>query len=155
MCKQSISTERGQAKHTTLGLKGGSTSLLSKAGQSIILKKGCKRMSPTIPSLRVGSLSKNCKKPEIIDQRCFIVFQCFQLPVGCFRCDIDPLNQVLGLLVDPARVMGSIHADGLEQLILIISVERWLTNQHFIQQHSEWPPVNGEGVFLSQQDLRG
>lgn len=38
-------------RRTTLGLKGGSTSLLSKAGQSIILKKGCKRMSPTTPSL--------------------------------------------------------------------------------------------------------
>lgn len=64
-CVSKASSRRG-AGHTTLGLKGGSTSLLSKAGQSIILKKGCKRMSPTTPSLRVGSLSKNCRKSESI-----------------------------------------------------------------------------------------
>ena len=71
----------------------------------------------------------------------------------CFTSNTNPLNQVLGLFVDPARVMGSIHADGLKQLIFIISVEGWLTNQHFIQQHSERPPVDGEGVLLAQQDL--
>lgn len=53
------------------------------------------------------------------------------------RYGTDPLEQVLGLLADPARIVGSVHADGLKQLILIISVERRLTNQHFIQQHPE------------------
>lgn len=48
-------------EHTTFGLKGGSISLLSKACQLIVLKKGCKQMLPTIPSLRVGSLSNNCR----------------------------------------------------------------------------------------------
>lgn len=65
----------------------------------------------------------------------------------------DPLKQVLGLLVDPARIVGSIHSDGLKQLVLIISMERRLTHQHFIQQHPKWPPINREWVFLSQQDL--
>lgn len=48
-------------RHTTLGLKDGSTSLLSKACQLMVWKKGCKRILPTTPSLRVGSLSNNCK----------------------------------------------------------------------------------------------
>lgn len=42
---------------------------------------------------------------------------------GCFTGNTHPLDQVFGLLVDPARVMGSIHADGLKQLIFIVSVE--------------------------------
>lgn len=51
------------------------------------------------------------------------------------RYGTDPLKQVLGLLVDPSRIVGSVHSDGLKQLVLIISMERRLTNQHFIQQH--------------------
>lgn len=47
----------------------------------------------------------------------------------------DLLKQVLGLLVDPTRIVRSIHADGLKQLILIISMERRLTNEHFVKQH--------------------
>lgn len=47
---------------TTLGLKGGSTSLISNACQLMLLKKGCNRILPTIPILRVGSLSNNCRE---------------------------------------------------------------------------------------------
>lgn len=68
-------------------------------------------------------------------------------------CSPDPFQQVLGLLVDPARIMGRVHADGLKQLVLIVSVERWLTDQHLIQQDSKGPPVHGEGILLTQQDL--
>lgn len=75
------------------------------------------------------------------------------LAAGCSTSDTDPLDQVLGLLVDPARVMGSIHADGLKQLVFIVPVEGRLTYQHFIQQHAKRPPVHGEGVLLPQQDL--
>lgn len=49
--------------------------------------------------------------------------------------------------------MGRVHADGLEELVLIVSVERRLTNQHLIQQDSKGPPVHGEGILLTQQDL--
>lgn len=47
---------------TTLGLKGGSTSLISNACQLMLLKKGCNWILPTIPILRVGSLSNNCRE---------------------------------------------------------------------------------------------
>lgn len=133
---------------TTLGLKGGSTSLCSNSCQLMLLKKGCKRMLPTIPSLRVGSLSNSCQVIRVSlrhnrkkKQNCSIC------------CSPDPFQQVLGLLVDPARIMGRVHADGLKQLVLIVSVERRLTNQHLIQQDSKGPPVHGEGILLTQQDL--
>lgn len=45
--------------HTTLGLKGGSTSLFSSTDQLMVLKNGCARMSPTTPNLRLGSRSNN------------------------------------------------------------------------------------------------
>lgn len=61
----------------------------------------------------------------------------------------DPFQQVLDLLVDPAGIMGSVHADRLKQLILVISMERRLPNQHLIQQDSKRPPVDGEGILLS------
>ena len=63
------------------------------------------------------------------------------------------LHEVLGLLGDPAGVMGRVHADGLKQLILVIAMERRLANQHLVQQDPKGPPVDGEGVLLSQQDL--
>lgn len=53
-------------ERTTLGLKGGSTSLLSKACQLMVLKKECCRMFPTTPSLCVGSLSNNWQKEKLI-----------------------------------------------------------------------------------------
>lgn len=49
----------GKKALTTFGLKGGSTSLLSSAGQLMVLKNGCVRMSPTTPNLRVGSRSNS------------------------------------------------------------------------------------------------
>lgn len=52
--------------HTTLGLKGGSTSLFSRASQLMVLKKGCARTSPTTPNLRLGSRSNSWRKITII-----------------------------------------------------------------------------------------
>lgn len=49
--------------------------------------------------------------------------------------------------------MGRVHADRLKQLVLVVSVERRLTNEHLIQQDSKGPPVHGEGILLPQQDL--
>lgn len=53
-----------------------------------------------------------------------------------------PLQQVLGLLVDPAGVVRSVHTDGLKQLVLVVSMERRLSDQHLIEQHAERPPVH-------------
>lgn len=64
------------------------------------------------------------------------------------------LQQVLSFLGDPARVVRHVHPDGLKQLILVITLERRLANQHLIHQYPKRPPVHGEGVLLSQQDLR-
>lgn len=132
---------------TTLGLKGGSTSLSSSNCQLMVLKKGCKRMFPTIPSLRVGSLSNSCQ-----DIRVSLRHKKKKM-VACICYGTDPFQQILGLLVDPTRIMGRVHADGLKQLVLIVSVERRLTNQHLIQQDSKGPPVHGEGILLTKQDL--
>lgn len=66
----------------------------------------------------------------------------------------DPLHQVLGFLGDPARVVGRVCTDRLKQLVLIITMEGGLANQHLVQQHSKRPPVHREGVLLTQQDLK-
>lgn len=68
--------------------------------------------------------------------------------------DSYQLQQALGLLGDPPRVVRGVRSDWLKQLILIVTLERWLTNQHFIHQHAKRPPVHWEGVLLSKQDLR-
>lgn len=49
-----------EEKHTTFGLKGGSTSLLSRAGQLTVLKNWWPRILPTIPKRRDGSRSNSC-----------------------------------------------------------------------------------------------
>lgn len=59
-----VCSEAKSQAHTTLGLKGGSTSLFSSAGQLMVLKNACVRMSPTTPSLRLGSRSNNWNNEE-------------------------------------------------------------------------------------------
>lgn len=54
-----VCSEAKSQAHTTLGLKGGSTSLFSRACQLMVLKNACVRMSPTTPNLRLGSRSNN------------------------------------------------------------------------------------------------
>ncbi len=49
-------------KHTTFGLKGGSTSFLSKADQLTVLKNRWPRILPTIPKRRDGSRSNSCEQ---------------------------------------------------------------------------------------------
>lgn len=67
----------------------------------------------------------------------------------------DPyLHQnVLCILVQPARVEGVIHTDGLEKLLFILAMERGLPNEHLIQEDTKGPPVNRGVVFLPQQYL--
>lgn len=69
-------------------------------------------------------------------------------------CGISYLHQnVLGILVKPARVEWVIHTDRLEKLLFILAMERRLANKHLIQEDTKGPPVNGGVVLLPQQDL--
>lgn len=63
------------------------------------------------------------------------------------------LQDILGLLGDPAGIMRRVHTDGLEKLVLIVTVEGGLANEHLVEQDSEGPPVHGEGVLQALQDL--
>lgn len=47
-----------------------------------------------------------------------------------------------GLLAEPHRVEHVVVEDGLEQVILIVSLERGLPSHHFIHQHPQGPPVH-------------
>lgn len=51
--------------------------------------------------------------------------------------------------------MWRVHTDGLKELVLIITVEGRLTNEHLIEEDPEGPPVHGEGVLQALQDLEG
>jgi len=64
-------------------------------------------------------------------------------------------NEALGLLGDPARVVGGVRPDGLKQLVLVVALEGRLADEHLVHQHAEGPPVHREGVLLSEEDLRG
>lgn len=63
-------------------------------------------------------------------------------------------QKVLGLLLEPARVEGTVHADGVEQLLLVLPVEGRLADQHLVEEHAEGPPVHGVVVLLAQQNLQ-
>lgn len=67
--------------------------------------------------------------------------------------DLD--EDVLGVLGEPAGVGGVVGADGQEELLLVVAMERRLANEHLIQQHPERPPVYRAAVLLAQQDLEG
>lgn len=67
--------------------------------------------------------------------------------------DLD--EDVLGVLGEPAGVGGVVSANGQEELLLVVAVERRLADEHLIQQHPERPPVHGAAVLLAQQDLEG
>lgn len=62
-------------------------------------------------------------------------------------------QNVLCILVQPARVEGVIHTDGLEKLLFILAMERGLANEHLIQEDTKGPPVNRGVVLLPQQYL--
>lgn len=67
--------------------------------------------------------------------------------------DLD--EDVLRVLAEPAGVGGVVGADGQEELLLVVAVERRLANEHLVQQHPERPPVHRAAVLLAQQDLEG
>lgn len=66
---------------------------------------------------------------------------------------VDLDEDVLGVLGEPAGVGGVVSADGQEELLLVVAVERRLANEHLVQQYPERPPVHGAAVLLAEQDL--
>lgn len=62
-------------------------------------------------------------------------------------------QNVLCILVKPARIEWVIHTDRLEKLLFILAMERRLANKHLIQKDTKGPPVNGGVVLLPQQYL--
>lgn len=166
-----IADGRGQSgaslARTTLGLNGGSTSRFSSAVQLTVLKNGCERMPSTTPNLRLGSRSNSLKKKEedlYSDHLCEThrntLKACVRNHAGqgsrnraCGETYL--LYQALGLLGDPPRVVWGVCPDGLEELVFVVALEWRLPDQHLVDQYAERPPVNREGVLLSQQDLKG
>ena len=45
--------------------------------------------------------------------------------------------------------------DGCEQLLLVLAIERWLADQHLVEQDPESPPVHRLSVRLVVDDLLG
>ena len=146
---QIVFSETKSLAHTTLGLKGGSMSLFSSAGQLMVLKKGCTRTSPTTPNLRLGSRSNNWNNERDIQfhyrkkhktttgntvtwKRKNSCHYIHSFCISLIKSIIHQFKQVLGLLGDPPRVVRDFRPDGFKQLILIVTLERWLTNQHLI-----------------------
>lgn len=57
------------------------------------------------------------------------------------------LHDVLGFLGDPTRIVWCVRPDGLEELILVITMEGGLADEHLIEEDPERPPVHREGVL--------
>lgn len=69
-------------------------------------------------------------------------------------CGSSYLHQnILCILVKPARIERVVHTDRLEKLLFILAMERRLANKHLIQEDTKGPPVNGGVVLLPQQYL--
>lgn len=43
--------------------------------------------------------------------------------------------------------MWGVHTDGLEEFVLIVTVEGGLTNEHLVEKDSKGPPVHRERVL--------
>lgn len=58
-----------------------------------------------------------------------------------------------GLFAEPHRVEDVVMQDGLKQVILVVSLERWLAGHHLVHQHPKGPPVYRGSVLELLQDL--
>lgn len=58
-----------------------------------------------------------------------------------------------GLLAEPHRVEDVVVQDGLEQVVLVVGLERRLAGHHLVHQHAEGPPVHRGSVLQLLQDL--
>lgn len=57
------------------------------------------------------------------------------------------LHNVFGFLGDPTRIVWCVRSDGLEELILVITMEGGLADKHLIEEDPKRPPVHGERVL--------
>ena len=51
-----------------------------------------------------------------------------------------------GLLAQPDRVEHFVVQDGLEQVVLVVGLERRLAGHHLVHEHAQRPPVHAEAV---------
>ena len=73
-----------------------------------------------------------------------------QLPVRRSTHETEAGGSLLG---DPARVVRRVVTDRVEEVILVVTVEGRLTNQHLVKQHAEAPPINRAVVLVAFQYL--
>lgn len=73
---------------------------------------------------------------------------------GC-RVTTHSFQDADGLLTEPDWVEHIIMEDGLEQVILVVSLEGGLPSHHLIHQNPQGPPVHRGAVLQLLQDLFG
>uniref|UniRef100_A0A2M3ZMV2 Putative secreted peptide n=1 Tax=Anopheles braziliensis TaxID=58242 RepID=A0A2M3ZMV2_9DIPT len=65
----------------------------------------------------------------------------------------EPFADILRLLAQALRIGHVVIGDGGKQFLLILAIERWLTDEHLVQQHTVGPPIDRLTVRLVQNDL--
>ena len=58
-----------------------------------------------------------------------------------------------GVLAQPDRIEHLVVQDGLEEVVLVVGLERRLTGHHLVHEHAQRPPVHAEAVVELLQDL--
>ena len=69
-----------------------------------------------------------------------------------FSGPTHPLADVLGLLADGLGVADGVVGDGGEQLLLVLTVEGGLADQHLVQQDTIGPPDINRGLCRSRPE---
>lgn len=64
------------------------------------------------------------------------------------------LANVLGLFGHELWVADTVLHDCHEQFLLVFAIERGLTNEHLVEQHSECPPIDRFSIRLIEQNFR-
>jgi hypothetical protein len=143
------SRKRGAGERTMLGKKGLGTRLWKMSSQLVSLKKRCDLISAASaslePSRRTGSRVRSCKEggesASALEQ----------VTAGTTHL-LQDRHAVLGH-VD--RVQRLILENGVKDLVLVVSTEGRLTEQHLVDEDSERPPIDSAAVALLEDDLFG
>ena len=125
-----------------MGRKGGLTLRASRASQSMSLKKACVLMavSPpwaaTQPSRLAGffviNWTKKTHTKKTVTPRGDVAEK---------KNTADPFEDGDGLLGEPHRVEDVVVQDRLEEVVLVVGLERRLAGHHFVHQHPQRPPA--------------
>jgi hypothetical protein len=127
------------------GKKGLGTRLWKMSSQFVSLKKRWLLISSASasldPSLLVGSLVSSCTWHQ--------------------RAPQHLIHATAHLLQDTDAVLGHVDGiqrlileDGVKNLVLIVTAERRLTQEHLVDEYSKGPPIDSTAVPLLQDDLR-